>query len=53
MGRVIGPPFVNLSTQHALKPIFSISLLNITVGTIPIFFLREKKIRIGDNADNK
>lgn len=45
-GHILGPFFVQLSNDRHLNPIFSINILRLTIGTIPIFFLNEEKATI-------
>jgi hypothetical protein len=45
-GKTLCPLLTQLSIQHALNPIFAINLLHITIGTLPIFLLNEKKIKL-------
>ena len=45
-GAILGPIFVQLSNDNHFNPIFSINLLRLTIGTIPLFFLNEEKAKI-------
>lgn len=45
-GAILGPALVQMSNEHHLNPIFSINILRLTIGTIPLFFLNEDKAKI-------
>lgn len=44
-GKMLGPYVTDFSNQKGLSPIFTVSLMHITIGTIPVMFLVEKKIQ--------
>lgn len=43
-GKTLGPKFVQISSNHSINPIFSVNILRLTLGTLPVFLLSEKKI---------
>ena len=51
-GRVFTPMLTQISLKHNLNAIFSINLVHITVGTIPIFFLAEGQIKVEEKKDS-
>ncbi len=46
IGTVFGPILVQQSVNHHVNPIFAINLLRITIGTLPLLFLSEKRINL-------
>jgi hypothetical protein len=48
-GNVLGPIFIQLSVDHSINPIFSVNLLRLTLGTLPLLCFVEQKIDL--NSD--
>ena len=53
IGHIFGPFFVQVSNDNHLNPIFSLNLLRLTIGTIPLFFLNEEKAKITKVEENE
>jgi hypothetical protein len=49
IGNVIGPSFTQMSVDHNINPIFSVNLLRLTLGTLPLLFFVERKLEL--NSD--
>ena len=45
-GKILGPLGTDLSDDKDVNAIFTFTLLQMTIGTIPVIFLREKKIEL-------
>jgi hypothetical protein len=39
IGNVVGPILIQMSVDNRINPIFSVNLLRLTLGTIPLLFL--------------
>jgi hypothetical protein len=39
-GKTLGPSLIQLSSDYKLNAIFSVNIIRITIGTLPIFFLK-------------
>lgn len=48
-GKIFTPMLTQISLSHNLNAIFSINLVHITLGTIPIFFIIERQIKVQEN----
>jgi hypothetical protein len=46
LGKTFAPYVTDFSNQKGLSAIFSVNLMHITIGTLPVLFLIEKKIQI-------
>lgn len=51
-GKIFTPLLAQISVSHNVNAIFSINLIHITIGTIPIFFLAERQIKLKDSKDS-
>lgn len=51
-GKIFTPLLAQISVNHNLNAIFTINLVHITIGTIPIFFLAESQIKLKDGMES-
>ena len=52
LGKMFGPYVTDFSNHRGLNAIFTVNLMHITVGTLPVLFLLEKKIQFCDEPAN-
>jgi hypothetical protein len=48
-GNVLGPIFIQMSVDHSINPLFSVNLLRLTLGTLPLLCFVEQKLEL--NSD--
>jgi hypothetical protein len=45
-GNIFGPMFIQMSVDKSINPIFSVNLLRLTLGTLPLLFFVERKLEL-------
>ncbi len=45
-GTVLGPALIQKASDSHMNPIFAVNLFRMTIGTLPLFFLSEKKLEL-------
>ena len=51
-GKTLGPKVVQISSNNGINPIFSVNLMRLTFGTLPVLLLSEKKINLASLNDD-